>query len=164
MALTYFRGFVVTMKREWSGIDQHRMNKYLILVRKVYAASLMRLQRFKWDPLVVEQYCAVVRDDVLMMPTANDLGAGFAYFICDIAVEELTKIGEVGKKRIKGDTVDALLQPFVEGLMSTKNKVLLTRLYNEVFAEVARNIDACVHPFDALNAASMAEDLFARGT
>ncbi len=167
VALAYFRGFVQTMRREWAGIDQHRMNKYLVLVRKVYAAALMRLERSKWDPDAVEEYCAVLHDDVLAMPTANDLGAGFAYFVCDIAVEEMVKAGEAsgsGKRQLKGKTVVALLQPFIEGMVATKNKILLTRLYSGVFTEVARNMTERVKPFDAVDGMGLAEDLFARGT
>lgn len=52
VAFSYFKGFVVTMKREWSGIDQHRMNKYLILVRKFYSASLERCKRSKWCVII----------------------------------------------------------------------------------------------------------------
>lgn len=167
VALAYFQGFVQTMKREWAGIDQHRMNKYLVLVRKVYAAALTRLERSKWHPEVVDQYCSVLRDEVLLMPTANDLGAGFAYFVCDIAVEEMVKMGEAsgsGKRGLKGKTVVALLQPFVEGLVATKNKILLTRLYSGVFLEIARNVSEQVKPFDAVDALQLAEELFARGT
>ena len=167
VALAYFRGFVQTMRREWAGIDQHRMNKYLVLVRKVYAAALMRLERSKWDPDVVERYCVVLEDDVLAMPTANDLGAGFAYFVCDIAVEEMVKAGEAsgaGKRQLKGRTVVALLQPFIEGMVATKNKILLTRLYTGVFAEVARNAAERAKPFDSVDVVGLAEDLFARGT
>lgn len=167
VALAYFRGFVRTMRREWAGIDQHRMNKYLVLVRKVYAAALMRLERSKWNSEVVEQYCGVLQEDVLSMPTANDLGAGFAYFVCDIAVEEMIKAGEAagtGKRQLKGKTVVALLQPFIEGLVATKNKILLTRLFSGVFLEVARNVAEQVKPFDSVDGVGLAEDLFARGT
>lgn len=167
VALSYFQGFVLTMKREWSSIDQHRMNKYLVFVRKMYAGTLRRLEQSKWDPEVVEEYCAVLRDDVLLMPTANDLGAGFAYFVCDIAVEEMVKAGEAagaGKKRLTGETVVALLQPFLEGMVATKNKLLLKRLYSGVFSEVARHVDEQLTPFDAVDSVAFAEELFERGT
>jgi ribosomal RNA-processing protein 1 len=166
VALSFFQGFVQTMKREWSGIDQHRMNKYLVLVRKFYAASLSRLEHAKWDPAVVSQFMSVLRDDVILMPTANDLGAGFAYFVCDIAVEEMVKAAEAagaGKRRLAGETVLALLEPFVEGLVATKNKVLLMRLYSAVFSEVARHVDEQVTPFDSVDGVGFAEALFERG-
>lgn len=48
VAFSYFKGFIETMKREWAGIDQHRMNKYLILVRKFYSACLELCKRSSW--------------------------------------------------------------------------------------------------------------------
>lgn len=48
MAFVYFSAFVVTMKREWPGIDQHRMDKYMMLVRKFYAASLELFDQSHW--------------------------------------------------------------------------------------------------------------------
>jgi hypothetical protein len=79
----------------------------------------------------------------------------------------MVKAGEAsgaGKRQLKGRTVVALLQPFIEGMVATKNKILLTRLYTGVFAEVARNAAERAKPFDSVDVVGLAEDLFARGT
>jgi len=44
----YFQVFVQTMRREWFGIDRHRMDKFMLLVRKFYAQHLRYLQSAGW--------------------------------------------------------------------------------------------------------------------
>lgn len=44
----YFKVFVQTMRREWFGIDRHRMDKFMMLVRKFYAEHLRSLQSTSW--------------------------------------------------------------------------------------------------------------------
>lgn len=44
----YFKAFVKTMRREWFGIDRHRMDKFLMLIRKFYAQHLRYLQSKQW--------------------------------------------------------------------------------------------------------------------
>lgn len=44
----YFKVFVRTMRREWFGIDRHRMDKFLMLTRKIYSAHLHSLQLAGW--------------------------------------------------------------------------------------------------------------------
>lgn len=44
----YYRAFVRTMRREWAGIDHLRLDKFLMLVRKFFAALLRQLQAHGW--------------------------------------------------------------------------------------------------------------------
>ncbi len=44
----YFKVFVQTMRREWFGIDRHRMDKFMMLLRKFYAQHLRYLQTEGW--------------------------------------------------------------------------------------------------------------------
>ena len=44
----YFKVFVRTIRREWFGIDRHRMDKFMMLIRKFYAEHLRRLQSTGW--------------------------------------------------------------------------------------------------------------------
>ena len=44
----YYRAFVRTMRREWAGIDHLRLDKFLMLVRKFFAALLRQLQAHAW--------------------------------------------------------------------------------------------------------------------
>ena len=44
----YFKVFVHTIRREWFGIDRHRMDKFMMLIRKVFAQHLRYLQSTGW--------------------------------------------------------------------------------------------------------------------
>lgn len=45
---SYFKAFVKTMRREWFGIDRHRLDKFMMLIRKFYAQHLRFLQDQTW--------------------------------------------------------------------------------------------------------------------
>lgn len=44
----YYRTFVRTMRREWVGIDRLRLDKFMLLIRKFFAAALRQLQACSW--------------------------------------------------------------------------------------------------------------------
>lgn len=48
MAQLYWAGLLATLRREWFAMDHHRINKFLMLVRKFVAALLARLQATHW--------------------------------------------------------------------------------------------------------------------
>ena len=48
MGWLYYCTFVRTMRREWAGIDHLRLDKFLMLVRKFFAALLRQLQAHGW--------------------------------------------------------------------------------------------------------------------
>ena len=51
--------FIMTLKhystlyREWDGIDAHRLNKFLTLIRRVWRSSLLFLKKQNWDSTLV---------------------------------------------------------------------------------------------------------------
>eukprot|EP00878_Enallax_costatus_P028763 GHUV01031104.1.p1 GENE.GHUV01031104.1~~GHUV01031104.1.p1 ORF type:complete len:160 (+),score=47.66 GHUV01031104.1:253-732(+) len=48
MAQLYWAGLLATLRREWFAMDHHRLDKFLMLVRKFVAAALSRLQADQW--------------------------------------------------------------------------------------------------------------------
>lgn len=44
----FYTTFVRTMRREWLGIDRLRLDKFMMLIRKFFAASLRQLQAHDW--------------------------------------------------------------------------------------------------------------------
>jgi hypothetical protein len=47
-AALYFDCFLATMRREWFAIDYHRLDKFLMLVRRFLAAALGLLRDKRW--------------------------------------------------------------------------------------------------------------------
>jgi ribosomal RNA-processing protein 1 len=48
MAQLYWAGLLATLRREWFAMDHHRLDKFLMLVRKFVAALLARLADQQW--------------------------------------------------------------------------------------------------------------------
>ena len=110
------------------------------------------------DLEVVETYSSVLKDDVILLPTANDLGAGFAYYLCEIVVPELEKCRDQPPSH---DALVTILDPFVQGLVQTENKILLKKMREDIFDAIAEHVDTV--PFTSLDIMAMAEDLFSLG-
>jgi ribosomal RNA-processing protein 1 len=47
-ARLYFDCYLATMRREWFAIDYHRLDKFLMLVRRFVVAMLALLRDRKW--------------------------------------------------------------------------------------------------------------------
>lgn len=48
MAVLYWAAMLSTLRSEWFALDRHRLNKFLMLVRKFVAAVLTRLAAANW--------------------------------------------------------------------------------------------------------------------
>lgn len=44
----YFKAFIITLRREWSGIDRLRLDKFLMLIRRFVEAALRHLAAQGW--------------------------------------------------------------------------------------------------------------------
>lgn len=45
----YFESFLVTINREWHGIDKWRMDKFLLLIRFMLEQTLVFLKKNSWN-------------------------------------------------------------------------------------------------------------------
>ncbi|KAK7757111.1 hypothetical protein SLS62_000658 [Diatrype stigma] len=104
----WLAAFWATVAREWTSIDVLRLEKFLLLVRRVFAAGLEwafrggsgKRQGKKWD--------TKARRDALLdlfrewpLETAGDLAkmpVGLRLHVLDIWVDELAKIGYLGEQ------------------------------------------------------------------
>lgn len=106
---------------------------------------------------IIRDYSTLLKDEVILLPTANDLSSGFAYYLCDVAVPEIEKFHDMPPT---SDALVSLLDPFVHGLIHTRNKILLKKLYGDVFVPIVENIKAKSGVFTHLDGKTMAEQLF----
>jgi ribosomal RNA-processing protein 1 len=44
----YFSVFVLTIRREWAGIDRLRLDKFMMLIRKLWGSMFRTLAAAKW--------------------------------------------------------------------------------------------------------------------
>eukprot|EP00204_Picochlorum_oklahomense_P002303 CAMPEP_0118798142 /NCGR_PEP_ID=MMETSP1161-20130426/567_1 /TAXON_ID=249345 /ORGANISM="Picochlorum oklahomensis, Strain CCMP2329" /LENGTH=388 /DNA_ID=CAMNT_0006725463 /DNA_START=2179 /DNA_END=3345 /DNA_ORIENTATION=- len=63
------------------------------------------------------------------------------------------------------DALRAVLDPFIEGLRASENKVLLKKIYSDVFAEIAQRVESNAEPFGSMwDVQSLAQELFSLGS
>lgn len=107
---------------------------------------------------MIDTYSTLLKDEVILLPTSNDLGAGFAYYLCEIIVPELQKCLD---QPPGNDALRSILDPFVQGMVQTENSILLKKIDQDVFEAIAQQIETV--PFTSLDVISMAETIFTLG-
>jgi ribosomal RNA-processing protein 1 len=99
-------GFWDVMSREWTGIDVLRLEKFLLLVRRVFGKSLAWVREGKGKK------AAKRREDMLALfvdwplETTGDLKkvpAGLRLHVLDIWVDEAAKVGIIGEDATEKD-------------------------------------------------------------
>jgi ribosomal RNA-processing protein 1 len=161
----YFHAFVHTMRREWFGIDRHRMDKFMLLIRKFYAAHLRRLQARNWELADVSAAADFWSSEVLLA-SDNLVAASVGYHIVDLFLPELNSVCQQGELP-SDEALNAMLSPFCQALASSQSKVLIKRLQQGLFEPLAaqvRHPDEGVVALQNLDVAALAELLFSLGT
>ncbi|KAG6421248.1 hypothetical protein SASPL_117798 [Salvia splendens] len=133
VSLEFFRGFLVTLRREWPGIDRLRLDKFYLLIRRFVKAlfGLMRLR--KWDLGVLREYFGVLESDALLADD-NLQGNGVNYHLASVFLEELAAVGFPVQKEV----VDVILGPFFTVLMRGTDKILLGKVKSNLFDELVK--------------------------
>ena len=49
LSLQYFSVFLLTMRREWTGIDKLRLDKFYLLIRRFLNCFFVMLNKWSWD-------------------------------------------------------------------------------------------------------------------
>ncbi|KAL0334393.1 UNVERIFIED_CONTAM: Ribosomal RNA processing protein 1B [Sesamum angustifolium] len=80
--------FLVTLRREWPGIDRLRLDKFYLLIRRFVKAlfELMRLR--KWDVDVLGEYLGVLENDGFLAEDKLQ-GNGVNYQVASVFLDEL---------------------------------------------------------------------------
>lgn len=83
----FLAAFWRIMAREWPSVDQWRIDKYYMLMRRVLRHSFIFLQNHKWDAGLIKKFLAVLQEG----PLSGDKSTSVAlpYHLCDIYLDEL---------------------------------------------------------------------------
>jgi len=146
-AILFVQCFLATIVREWDGIDAHRLNKFMTLIRRVWRASLLFLKKHKWETQLVSEMLQTFRETMIRpnSPSAN----GLAFHMIDIYVDELTKVGGVdgGKDgapkptALSEDAVFDFLRPYVVFCSKEKSPTLRAAAIRDVFDALVGQVE-----------------------
>ncbi|XP_075154803.1 ribosomal RNA processing protein 1 homolog Nnp-1 [Haematobia irritans] len=126
-SVNFFGAFLETMCIQWFGIDQWRIDKFLMLTRRMLRYMFKILKANEWSPEAVEVFNTHATESVL----SEDITAkGLTMHYLDIFFEELAKVSE-GK--ISSEQVALFVKPFVTFTTSQKDFQLISHCRSRVF-------------------------------
>merc|ERR1712113_552441 len=95
--LAFYQGSVCILNREWMGIDRLRMDKYMLVIRAMFRATLETLQENNWNIAHINWFIGILGCSPLQhqQPTGKEGSSplGIRYHFADIWIEELIKVG-----------------------------------------------------------------------
>ncbi|CAG9464287.1 unnamed protein product [Pedinophyceae sp. YPF-701] len=167
VAKGYYRAGFWTLKREWAGIDGLRMDKFLLLVRKLLRGSFTLLESLKWDKHAAQELSAFLTEDILL-PKDPLHPVGLSYHACDVYGKEMLSALSAARKHPSAHTHAILLRPFVAAVADggphkfDGERVLIRRALDGVFGPVLEEFDDPKEsrPLAHLDIAHLAADVF----
>lgn len=114
VATQFFGAFLRTMALEWFGIDQWRIDKFMMLVRRMTRQMFATLHQLEWDEDLIEVLNGELNETILKSSTSN----GFYMHFTELYIEELAK---VSGGNIPKSSVSALLKPFALFVAKPRN-------------------------------------------
>ncbi|KAG5233799.1 embryo defective protein [Salix suchowensis] len=125
--LTLFLVFLVTMRREWSGIDGLRLDKFYLLIRRFVNSFFGFLKKKGWGLDVVERFMRGFVEKGFLADD-NFLGNGVNYHVVSVFVEELK-----GFLPVKEAVLEVFFGNFLGVMGKVSDKVLLGKIKSNVF-------------------------------
>ncbi|XP_057971335.1 uncharacterized protein LOC131160049 [Malania oleifera] len=127
LASHYFSVFLLTMRREWSGIDVLRLDKFYLLIRRFLHHFLLLLKSNRWDAELSVKFIHVLEEGTFLAEDKYPAD-GVNYHVASILLEELKPFLPV-----RAETLEALFQPFLSVMGKSSNKVLVAKIKSNVF-------------------------------
>lgn len=136
MALQFFESALSRLSAEWYGIDQLRMDKFLMLIRRLLRKSLQVLAVADYSSASLLQYQSIILNNLSTGPSVNNLA--LKLHLADIYLEEIAK---TQTEDITPAVVTQLLQPFINTVCVAKDGRLLGEVAKSVFRQLMRQSD-----------------------
>lgn len=127
VAVQYFSVFLLTMRREWSGIDALRLDKFYLLIRRFLHQFFGLLKKHSWDLELCRRLVQVLEERVFFTDDKFH-GNGVNYQIAAVFLEELRPFLPLSK-----EVIGTLFKPFVISMSKLPDKVLLGKIKSNLF-------------------------------
>ncbi|KAG1364470.1 ribosomal RNA processing protein 1 [Cocos nucifera] len=127
LADRYFEAFVLTIRREWGGIDFLRLDKFYLLNRRFLRHLFLLLRKNDWELDLSARLIGILLEKSLL--AADKYPAqGVNYHIAEIFLDEIKEF-----LPLCVETLDVLLKPFFSVLEKSPDKVLVNKIKVNVF-------------------------------
>jgi ribosomal RNA-processing protein 1 len=121
--------FYRTVRREWTGLDQHRLDKFYSFMRSMLRECLAFAQQRAWSPEALAAVVLPLDAEVLVQPWPN----GLRLHLCDLILPELAKVGGAG---LTAAQALAVLQPFLVAMAASSDVVVAERARARVLLDL----------------------------
>ncbi|CAI9289479.1 unnamed protein product [Lactuca saligna] len=128
LSLHYLSVFLTTLRREWSGIDVLRLDKFYLLIRRFVNCTFQFLQKNSWDLELTLRVMTIYQEKSLLANEKKFLGNGVNYHIVSVFLDEIK-----GYLPLSIETYEILLKPLFNVMINSQDKVLLGKIRNTVF-------------------------------
>nr|XP_018895930.1 PREDICTED: ribosomal RNA processing protein 1 homolog isoform X1 [Bemisia tabaci] len=130
-SLLFIRTFYLTMVVEWLGIDHHRRDKFMMLVRRFLRQSFELIRKKKWAQEEVDKFA---EEHFFILKFLRKGPLGLITHVKDIYVEELAK---VSRGKVPETCLPKLLEPFAR-IVSTTDNAVLHKIAQKVFSHIIK--------------------------
>ncbi|XP_013390191.1 ribosomal RNA processing protein 1 homolog A isoform X3 [Lingula anatina] len=136
-AFLFIDAFFQTQCREWFGIDRLRLDKFMMLIRRVIHQCLLMLKIKKWKVTLVKQFLSILEKYVIS-DSDNAGPDGLKFHLADIYLDELSS---VGIDSLKPDVLQIFLEPYCTMMTRCQNKHLVSHVVNRIFKNIIDQSD-----------------------
>ncbi|XP_050300485.1 ribosomal RNA processing protein 1 homolog isoform X2 [Anthonomus grandis grandis] len=130
-AMQFFKIGLITLQNEWVGIDQLRLDKFLMLVRRLLRQALFVLKKNNFKKLTNEAFTKVLEETILSTEKTPPLGL-VMHFI-EIYLEELAKVSDGMLQKTR--TID-FLRPFINRLAFANDARIIQWIIKFIFTHL----------------------------
>ncbi|XP_040003754.1 ribosomal RNA processing protein 1 homolog B-like isoform X2 [Xiphias gladius] len=127
----YLESFLQTFKREWTGIDRLRMDKFFQLVRFMFRQTFELLKRRSWESSMVARFLELLIAQLLQSDSAAP--SGLQFHILDLY---MTELAAVGSAELTADHNLMFIEPFCKTAAKTKDRTLFRAISNSIFSTI----------------------------
>ncbi|KAK7083725.1 Ribosomal RNA processing protein 1 B [Halocaridina rubra] len=136
---TFTKAAFRTFAREWEAIDNYRMDKFMMTMRRVLRQMLIHLKQQEWNLKEVAAYVNIL--DTYVIRPDDDIHAtplGIKLHLCGIIMEELAKIG---CEELKHDVIVAFIQPYMKVLALSRVDTYREAVAKNIFQHLIKQSD-----------------------
>ncbi|EFN72366.1 Ribosomal RNA processing protein 1-like protein [Camponotus floridanus] len=143
--LLYTSCALKTLAMEWFGIDQYRLDKFLMLVRRILRQTFVTCKDKSWDIKWVTELSQMFLELFLYPKTT----LGFNLHMTEIYLEELAK---VSNGNISESVVHEFIKPFIIYLMTTDDERQMKHIMQHIFRYLINQSDIGLDYMDKFKA------------
>jgi ribosomal RNA-processing protein 1 len=127
----FLSAYLTTLRREWTHIDIHRLDKFYLLNRRFLNHSFLLLSANSFAPDLTSQITSVLSEKALLPEADNVItgsSRGLGYHVAEAFLDELLPVLPVSLQ-----TMDVLLAQFFTVLEKSSDRIMVSKVKNGVF-------------------------------